>query len=98
MQEEPQKWKDATDAEYNMLVQLGTWTPSPLPPGRHAIQTKWVYKRKWADGGYNLYKARLVAKGFVQQPHVVYGDTYAPSCSSLSPGSGSGPSTRAVAV
>ena len=77
MQDNSEKWKEAMDAEYNMLVQQGTWTPSLLPPCMHAIQTKWVYKRNFADGGNNLYKARLVAKGFVQQPYVDYGDTYA---------------------
>ena len=48
------------------------------PSGRAPISTKWVFKRKFADRGYNLYKARLVAKGFAQREHVDYGDTYAP--------------------
>ena len=54
MHESSTQWHAVADAEYAMLVQLGTWTKMPLHPGRVPIQTKWVFKRKFADGGFNL--------------------------------------------
>ncbi|GJP52588.1 hypothetical protein CLOM_g14214, partial [Closterium sp. NIES-68] len=39
-----------------------------LPPGRKAISSKWLFKRKTdADGNIERYKSRLVAKGYQQQ-------------------------------
>ena len=78
MKENREKWKGAADLKMEMLQQLGTWEKVDLPPGQKLIGTRWVFKRKWADGGYNLFKARLVAKGYVQEEGVDYGDTYAP--------------------
>ena len=42
-----------------------TWDHISLPPGKHLIGCKWVYKLKFKlDGSIERYKARLVAKGY----------------------------------
>ena len=78
MADDPLPWRQACDAEMEMLEQLGTWELTSLPLGTKPIGTRWVFKKKWGEGGYNIYKARLVAKGFVQKAGIDYGDTYAP--------------------
>ncbi|CAI7871466.1 unnamed protein product, partial [Closterium sp. NIES-54] len=50
--EPPQKeWKAAMDAEFNSLIENGTWELVELPEGRRLISSKWVFKVKsGADG------------------------------------------------
>ena len=56
-----------------------TYELVPLPPGRHAIGSKWVFKTKrHADGSVDRLKARLVAKGYLQQPGIDFTETFAP--------------------
>jgi hypothetical protein len=46
----------------------GTWEIVQLPPGKHAIGSRWFMKVKHnADGSLDHYKARLVAKGYSKQ-------------------------------
>ncbi|CAI7814850.1 unnamed protein product, partial [Closterium sp. NIES-53] len=42
----PQKeeWKAAMDAEFNSLIENGTWELVELPEGRRPISSKWVFK------------------------------------------------------
>lgn len=50
-----------------------------MPPGKHAIGSKWVYKIKFnSDGTVERYKARLVALGNRKIEGEDYGDTFAP--------------------
>jgi hypothetical protein len=43
-----------------------------LPPHKHAIGCKWVYKLKLkADGSLERYKAQLVAKGYTQSEGLI---------------------------
>lgn len=60
-------WKNAIDIELKALQELGTFTPTSLPPGRKAIPCRWVFKIKRDEKGDVIkYTARLVAKGFKQ--------------------------------
>ena len=73
------KWQDAVNAEYNTLLQHGTWELVELPPGEKAIGSGWVFKvKRNADGSIERYKARLVAKGYSQHPGIDYNKVFAP--------------------
>ncbi|CAL1357037.1 unnamed protein product [Linum trigynum] len=72
-------WREAMIKEITALEANGTWTLEFLPPGKRAIDCKWVYKIKYhPDGSVERYKARLVAKGFTQVEGVDFHDTFAP--------------------
>ena len=72
-----QKWKDAIQAEYDSLLENGTWRVALLPPGRKALTTKWVLKKKLGPSGEIIkYKARMVARGFQQVEGYDYTETY----------------------
>ncbi len=50
-----------------------------LPPGRKAVQCKWVLHIKWdKDRQISHFKGCLVAKGFMQIPRQDYTFTFAP--------------------
>lgn len=56
-----------------------TWTLVPLPPNKHCIGCKWVYRVKYKyDGTIERYKVRLVAKGYTQEEDINYFDTLSP--------------------
>ncbi|MCH79635.1 retrovirus-related Pol polyprotein from transposon TNT 1-94, partial [Trifolium medium] len=72
-------WKSAINAELTALVKNDTWILVPLPPHKHAIGCKWVFKLKLhANGTIERYKARLVAKGYTQTEGIDYMDTFSP--------------------
>ncbi|CAI7893970.1 unnamed protein product [Closterium sp. NIES-53] len=77
----PQKeeWKPALDAEFDGLIENGTWELVELPEGRRPISSKWVLKVKSGpDGALEHFKSRLVAKGFQQKEKVDFGEIFAP--------------------
>lgn len=68
-----QSWHQATQDEYRSLIENNTWTLVDLPPGRRAIDGKWIFHRKYAlDGNVDRFKARSFVRGFKQQPDVDY--------------------------
>jgi Reverse transcriptase (RNA-dependent DNA polymerase)/Integrase core domain len=80
-----QEWCDAMAAEIKALEENNTWSITALPPHKHAIGCKWVYKIKYhADGSIERYKARLVAKGYTQQEGIDYQETFAPVAKMIS--------------
>ena len=57
-----EKWKKAMESELDSLHR------NQLPQGRKAVESKWVFKRKYdVDGNIERYKARLVAQGYNQR-------------------------------
>lgn len=73
------QWKQAMDSEIAAMERTNTWTIVPLPPGKHTVGCKWVYRIKHhANGTIDKYKARLVAKGYSQQEGIDFIDTFSP--------------------
>lgn len=57
------KWRAAMREEIDALEANGTWTLEDLPPGKKAIESKWVYKIKCnPDGSIHRHKARVVVR------------------------------------
>ena len=50
----------------------------PLDDPSNIVDTKWILRKKYANGKFERYKARLVVRGFTQVKGVDYEDTYAP--------------------
>jgi hypothetical protein len=76
---EASKWKEACESELQSLHKNETWDLVPLPSGRKAISSKWVFKvKETVEGLVERYKARLVAKGFLQKYGVDFEETFAP--------------------
>ncbi|VVT56885.1 uncharacterized protein SAPINGB_P005372 [Magnusiomyces paraingens] len=77
--EEAEFWLEACVIEMSSLKRNGTWELVDLPPGRKAINSKWVFKvKRKADGSIERYKARLVCIGFSQVEGIDYTETFAP--------------------
>lgn len=73
------RWQAAIDSEMSSLEKKDTWEKVSLPQGKHAIDSRFVFKIKQnPDGSVSRYKARLVARGFRQRPGIDFTDTFAP--------------------
>ncbi|CAI7817731.1 unnamed protein product [Closterium sp. NIES-54] len=75
-----EKWLVSRDAEYQSLLENGTWDLVVLPEGKKAVQCKWVLRIKTDDKGQvTIYKSRLVAKGFMQKEKQEFNEIFAPT-------------------
>lgn len=64
--------------EIDSLRRNGTFIPVSLPPGKHTLQGKWVYKlKRGKDGEITRFKARFVVRGFEQKDGIDYHETFA---------------------
>lgn len=72
-------WRDSMSHEFNAQVQNRTWSLVPRAPHQNIIDTKWIYKYKYAaDGTVLRPKSRLVAKGYNQRKGIDYTETFSP--------------------
>ena len=58
------KWLGAMKSEIGSMYENKVWTLVDLPVDRQAIENKWIFKKKTADGNVTIYEARLVSKKF----------------------------------
>jgi hypothetical protein len=74
------KWKEAIDADINLLNKRKVFTNMiPTPHRIFLVGFKWVFIRKRNENNEVVrYKARLVAQGFTQRPDIDFNETYSP--------------------
>nr|GEV72950.1 copia protein [Tanacetum cinerariifolium] len=72
---------EGVEADFNNLelTTVKVWRLVDLPKRKHAIRTKWVYRKKKDERGIVVRnKARLVAQGYTQQEGIDYDKVFAP--------------------
>ena len=68
-----EKWKYATQKEYDALIKNGTWRLVDPLADIKPIGCKWIYKTKYkANGSLEKHKARLVVKGYAKKDGIDY--------------------------
>jgi hypothetical protein len=74
------EWLASMHEELEALKAKGVYEEiSELPPGRKAVQCKWVFRiKRDQNGQISRFKGRLVAKGFTQIPGQDFTFTFAP--------------------
>ncbi|KAD7477744.1 hypothetical protein E3N88_00880 [Mikania micrantha] len=72
-------WVEAMQLELLQFKKQQVWELVPLPQGKCAIGTKWVFRNKTDENGQIIKnKARLVVQGFSQEEGIDYNETFAP--------------------
>ncbi|GKB31153.1 retrovirus-related pol polyprotein from transposon TNT 1-94 [Tanacetum coccineum] len=72
-------WVDAMQEELNQFYRNKVWTLVPLPYGKTAIGSKWVFINKKDEHGIpTKNKARLVAQGYSQEQEINYDEALTP--------------------
>lgn len=73
------QWEESINAEYQSLVDTGTFEEVDLPPGRRAIPCTYVFKEKTGPNGETIkFKTRIVARGDRQKKGVDFDKVFAP--------------------
>ncbi|KAF5797362.1 putative RNA-directed DNA polymerase [Helianthus annuus] len=72
------QWELAMKDEMKSLEKNKTWHLIKLPPGKKALQNKWVFRVKDEHDGAKRYKARLVVKGFQQKEGIDFNEIFSP--------------------
>ena len=76
---ESEKWQEATDKDYDSLINMKTWDLAELRKDCKPIGFQWVFKHKYTeDKSIERYKGRLVTNGCVQRYGVDYQDIFSP--------------------
>jgi hypothetical protein len=57
-------WQATIDKEFEMFVSMKIFCEEPLPPGRLAIGSTWVFEFKVANPPPNIAKGWLCARGY----------------------------------
>jgi hypothetical protein len=72
-------WESAMTEELASLEEKGVGVLTPLPPGRKAVGSRWVYSHKYDENDQIArHKARVIAQGFMQIEGLDYTDTFTP--------------------
>ncbi|KAJ9557779.1 hypothetical protein OSB04_012393 [Centaurea solstitialis] len=72
-------WVEAMQDELTKFERNQVWTLVPLPNGKMAIGTKWVFRNKKDERDIVIRnKERLVAQGYCQEEGIDYEETFAP--------------------
>ena len=74
---ESEQWKESMDYEVATLNSRNLWTEVPNT-GQFCHDTKWVFKRKYADDLPIKWRSRLVLRGFRQKITEDYFETFSP--------------------
>ena len=77
--DDKESWSKAMDSEMKSMVENDTYTIVPLPPGKKAVGSRWVFSLKNDPDGNIVHKARFVAKGYNQVAGMDYSDTFCPT-------------------
>jgi len=73
-----EKWLEVVYAELQAHIVNGTWELAELPPSKHVIGSRWVFKvKRKPDGSIDKYKGQIVAQGYSQVPGIHYGEVFA---------------------
>jgi hypothetical protein len=74
-------WMAAIALEHAALMENKVWSLVPLPYGKKAIRSQWLFSIKTkSDGSIERYKSRLVILGNMQKFGINYEEVFSPVC------------------